>query len=62
MEGFRKLVSRFRPESKKAGQSGKMTVTAVITRADGTVENLGTVAEGYVKDWETVKQNISGGK
>lgn len=51
MESFRKLVSRFRPESPKSGRRGEMTVHAVITRADGTVEDLGLIAKGNIKDF-----------
>lgn len=61
MESFRKLVSRFRPESEKSGRGGKMTVNAVITRADGTVEDLGKIAEGFIKDFKAEDIIPSGG-
>lgn len=55
MESFRKLVTRFRAARegfKKAGRRGEMTLHAVIVRADGTVEDLGLVAKGYIKDFD----------
>ena len=31
---------------------GHMTLEAVITRKDGTVEDLGVISEGWVEGWQ----------
>jgi hypothetical protein len=31
---------------------GHLTLSAVITRKDGTVEDLGVISEGWVEGWQ----------
>lgn len=56
MESVRRLVGRlFRLQPMK-----KMTMTATVTRADGTVEDLGVIASGYIEGSKV--ETILGGK
>lgn len=56
MESVRRLIGKvFRLQPMK-----KMTMTAVVTRANGTVENLGVIASGYIEGSKV--ETILGGK
>lgn len=55
MNPLRRLIRRYQSAKLaadvKAGRKhwGRQTVSAVIIRADGTVEDLGTISEGVVE-------------
>jgi hypothetical protein len=55
MESIKKFWNRIVGKQPR----GKVTISAVIKRADGTVEDLGVLTEGYLDDWKVSK--IRGG-
>lgn len=39
------------PELEEDQPRGRVTLTAVIRRKDGTIEDRGVIAEGWVEGW-----------
>lgn len=45
------------PREEPQVPKGKVTIRAVVKRADGTVEDLGVISEGYLEDWSSASDN-----
>ena len=56
-------MEELRKQARKAPEpSGKLTVGAVITRRDGTVEDLGIISEGWIDFGVSYESPESGGR